>query len=96
MTTNSSYDRLFHISLFVGLITCLGLYLGEAVHFYRYGYGSNNETYIPVKNHPQCRSVNGTNSEFDCPVRGYGSARFRIIPPAHHLVYKDPLDKNAK
>jgi hypothetical protein len=89
--TNSSNDRLFRISLLLGLTTCIGLYVSEAIHFYRYGF--DQETYIPVGNHPQCKSVNGSNSEFDCPVKGYGFARFRVIPPARHLVFTDPLDK---
>lgn len=94
--TSSSSDRLFHISLYIGLIICLGFYATEAVHFYQYGYGPKNEIYIPVKNHPQCRRLDGSSSEFECPLRGYGFARFRISPPAHNLVYTDPLDKYAK
>lgn len=87
--TNSSNDRLFLICMFTGLTVCLGLYLTEAVHFYRYGYGEKNEFYISAWNHPQCRSVNGTSFELDCPVNGYGFSRFWLPPRAQHFIYKE-------
>jgi hypothetical protein len=88
--TNSSKNRAFIISLLLGLMICVALYLTEAIHFLHYGW--QNETYATPKNHAQCKSVNGTSNELDCPVNGYGFARFHITSKNHHFVYKDPLE----
>lgn len=80
-------EKIFYRILLPGLLLCLALYAEEAVHFLHYGLISpDNDAW--TRDISSCKPVTGNITEIECPVRGYGMARYRYkfhIDPGHHI-----------
>jgi hypothetical protein len=76
-------NKAFYSVFLSGLALCIGLYAGEAVHFIRYGWHSADTDYW-VSDLSKCRSVQGSETDLECPIPGYGWALYR---------YRDLEDK---
>jgi hypothetical protein len=90
----TSNDRTFRRLLALGLALCLALYAEEAIHFLRYGWNSADND-PATRSLANCRPVPGSATDLECPVRGYGMARYRgpdpKESPPRHLVFIDRL-----
>jgi hypothetical protein len=68
---------------------CLVLYAEETLHFARYGWASpDNDSWTRDISH--CHLVPGSSRDIECPVRGYGNARYRFGPrqaPTHREIF---------
>jgi hypothetical protein len=88
MTKMSRSEKTFYRIFLASLLLCLALYAEEGIHFIRYGWNSpdNSPWTRDVSN---CQRVPGSSTDIECPVRGYGSARYRY----KNLGYADPEHK---
>lgn len=87
-------EKTFYRVLAVGLLLCAGLYAEEANHLYRYGWNSPDNDYS-TRDMSHCKQVQGRKEDVECPVRGYGWARFRYIDhkdPVHNDIFF--IDRN--
>jgi hypothetical protein len=75
--------------LLAGLMLCLALYAEETLHFARYGWVSpDNDAW--TRDISGCHFVPGSSRDIECPVRGYGNARYRFgsrLAPTHREVF---------
>jgi hypothetical protein len=82
-------QRLFLPLILASLAVCLVLYAIEAAHFVRYGWRSpDNDAWN--RDISACQPVPGSSTDIECPVRGYGHARYRFGPrqaPAHKEIF---------
>ncbi len=74
MITNG---KIFYRVLLLGLLLCVALYAEETVHFLHYGWKSI-DTDSRVSDISKCRRVPASDTELECPIRGYGLTRYRI------------------
>jgi hypothetical protein len=81
-------DRTYYCVLVLGLLLCVGLYAEETVHFLLYGWNDPdaNPLFRDVSN---CQRVPESSTDIECPVKGYGSLRYRY----KDLNYPDPEHK---
>jgi hypothetical protein len=82
----------FRCTVVCGLLLCVGLYAEEAAHYLRYGWRSADNSPW-TRDLSQCRAVPGSGTDIECPVRGYGMARYRYrghrLPPNNEMVFID-------
>jgi hypothetical protein len=72
-------DKVFERLLITGLLVCLALYTEEGVYFLRHGLHSpDNEPW--TRSLADCVPV-ANSSEIECPIEGYGMARYRFVAP---------------
>jgi hypothetical protein len=85
-------DRIFHRILVFALALCLGLYAEEAVHYFHNGWNSP-DNFPRTRDLSQCLPVPGSSTDIECPVKGYGLARYRYqnhrLPPDNDIVFVD-------
>jgi hypothetical protein len=77
-------EKAFYIVFLLGLILCAALYAEETAHFLRYGWNSPDSAEW-IADLSKCQRVLGSNTDMECQIRGYGSARYRYKKNA-----KDP------
>jgi len=58
------------------LLLCAALYAEETVHFLQYGWNSPDNRPF-TRDMSSCRPVPGKAGDVECPVEGYGWARYR-------------------
>ena len=69
-------ERNFYCVFLSGLMLCAALYTEEALHFLHYGWHSpDNDAWI--SDISKCRRVPGSATDMECPIGGYGMARYR-------------------
>jgi hypothetical protein len=82
-------QKFFLPLILAGLAVCLVLYAVETAHFVRYGWHSpDNDAWN--RDISACRPVPGSSTDIECPVRGYGYARYRFGPrqtPTHKEIF---------
>ena len=82
-------QKLFLSLILAGLALCIVLYTVEIAHFVRYGWRSpDNDAWN--RDISACQPVPGSSTDIECPVRGYGSARYRFGPrqaPTHKEIF---------
>jgi hypothetical protein len=81
MISVTQSEKTFNGLLLGGLVLCVGLYVEEAVHFMHSGWKAPTMP-SQVAAVSGCRPVPGTTTDFECPVAGYGMARFRLSKDA--------------
>jgi hypothetical protein len=85
-------ERDFRRILLSSLALCLALYAEETVHYLRYGW-SGPDNSPRTRDLSQCHPVLGNSADIECPVRGYGLARYRLQnhrpPPDNDMVFID-------
>jgi hypothetical protein len=85
-------ERAFRRILLSCLALCLALYAEETVHYLRYGWNSPDNSPW-TRDLSQCRPVPGSRTDIECPVSGYGMARYRDRnhrpPPYNDMVFID-------
>jgi hypothetical protein len=69
-------EKIFYRVLLLGLLLCITLYAEETIHFLRYGWNSTDTDYW-INDISKCQRVPGSNTDLDCPIRGYGLTRYR-------------------
>jgi len=87
-------EKFFRPILLAALILCAALYAEETLHFARYGWSSpDNDAW--TRDISNCRLVPGSTRDIDCPVRGYGHARYRFgghqIPTHREIFFIDRI-----
>jgi hypothetical protein len=87
-------ERFLHV-IYVGLLLCAVLYAEEALHFLTFGWsGPDNDPW--TREVTDCRAVPGSATDIDCPVRGYGTARYRYrshqFPGHNDMVFIDRIE----
>jgi hypothetical protein len=73
MITNG---KTFYRVLLLGLLLCVALHTEETIHFLHYGWKSVDTDSL-VGDISKCRPVPGSDTELECPIRGYGFTRYR-------------------
>jgi hypothetical protein len=79
MTTNG---ETFYRVLLLGLLLCVALYAEETVHFLHYGWKSA-DTDGWISDISKCQRVPGSDTDLECPIRGYGLTRYRYRDRDH-------------
>lgn len=84
--------RTFHRILVVALALCVALYSEETIRYLRYGWNSPDNSPW-TRDLSQCRPVPGSSTDIECPVRGYGLARYRYqqhrTPQDNDIIFID-------
>jgi hypothetical protein len=85
-------ERAFRRILLFALAFCLSLYAEETIHYLRCGWNSPDDS-PRTRGLSQCRPVPGNSTDIECPVRGFGMARYRYQnrrpPPDNDMVFID-------
>lgn len=82
-------NRVFYPIFFLSLLLCLGLYAEEARHYMHYGWNSPDNI-AWTRDISTCHPVPGSTTDIECPVWGYGMARYRYKDhddPLHNDIF---------
>jgi hypothetical protein len=84
-------DKIFYRVLTVSVFLCVALYAEEVVHFMHYGWDSPDNNFF-TRDMSVCRPVPGKSADVECPIKGYGWARFRYNQKYHSYFKHNFID----
>ena len=84
-------DRIFFRVFAISTLLCAVLYAEEIAHFMHYGWDSPDNDFF-TRDMSVCKPVPGSNIDVECPIRGYGWARFRYNQNYHSYARHSSID----